>query len=73
VRGRGLLLGLELGAPVAAAVEAACRERHLVVNAVAADVLRLAPPLTVSREEIDAAVAVITEALAVVAAHPPPE
>jgi acetylornithine/N-succinyldiaminopimelate aminotransferase len=73
VRGRGLLLGLELGAPVAAAVETACRERHLVVNAVAADVLRLAPPLTVSREEIDAAVAVITEALAVVAAHPPPE
>jgi acetylornithine/N-succinyldiaminopimelate aminotransferase len=71
VRGRGLLLGLELDAPVAAAVEAACRERHLVVNAVAADVLRLAPPLTVSREEIDAAVAVITEALAAVAAHHP--
>jgi acetylornithine/N-succinyldiaminopimelate aminotransferase len=69
VRGRGLLLGLELEAPVAAAVEAACRERHLVVNAVAADVLRLAPPLTVSREEIDAAVAVIADALTAVAAE----
>jgi acetylornithine/N-succinyldiaminopimelate aminotransferase len=69
VRGRGLLLGLELDAPVAAAVEAACRERHLVVNAVAADVLRLAPPLTVGREEIDAAVAVVTAALRAVAAQ----
>ncbi|MFO7776927.1 MAG: acetylornithine transaminase [Nitriliruptoraceae bacterium] len=69
VRGRGLLLGLELDAPLAAAVEAACRERHLVVNAVAADVLRLAPPLTVGREEIDAAVGVIAEALHAVAAH----
>ncbi|MFO7959542.1 MAG: acetylornithine transaminase [Nitriliruptoraceae bacterium] len=69
VRGRGLLLGLELDAPLAAELEAACRERHLVVNAVAADVLRLAPPLTVSREEIDAAVGVIAEALTAVAAH----
>ena len=67
VRGRGLLLGLELAAPVAAALEAACRERHLVVNAVAADVLRLAPPLTVSREEVDTAVGVIADALAAVA------
>ncbi len=69
VRGRGLLLGLELSAPLAAELEAACRERHLVVNAVAADVLRLAPPLTVSREEIDVAVGVITEALTAVAAR----
>ncbi len=70
VRGRGLLLGLELDAPVAAEVEVACRDRHLVVNAVAPDVLRLAPPLTVTREEIDTAVAVIAEALAAVATHP---
>ncbi|TVP64314.1 MAG: acetylornithine transaminase [Nitriliruptor sp.] len=70
VRGHGLLLGLELDAPVAAEVEAACRDRHLVVNAVAPDVLRLAPPLTVTREEIDTAVAVIAEALAAVATHP---
>ena len=69
VRGRGLLLGLELDAPVAAEVEAACRDRHLVVNAVAADVLRLAPPLTVTREEIDTAVTTIADALAAVASH----
>ncbi|GGI07502.1 acetylornithine transaminase [Egicoccus halophilus] len=67
VRGRGLLLGLELDAPVAAAVEAACGERLLVVNAVAPDVVRLAPPLTVSRQELDQALKVLAEALAAVA------
>ncbi|HSK23507.1 MAG TPA: acetylornithine transaminase [Egicoccus sp.] len=68
VRGRGLLLGLELDAPVAADVETACRDRFLIVNAVAPDVVRLAPPLTVTRQEIDLALAAIGEALAAVAA-----
>jgi acetylornithine/N-succinyldiaminopimelate aminotransferase len=67
VRGRGLLLGLELDAPVAADVVAACRERSLLVNAVAPDVLRLAPPLTVSRQEVDQAVGVLRGALEAVA------
>jgi acetylornithine/N-succinyldiaminopimelate aminotransferase len=67
VRGRGLLLGLELTAPVAAEVVAACRDRFLVVNAVAPDVVRLAPPLTVSREEIDVALAAIDASLTEVA------
>jgi acetylornithine/N-succinyldiaminopimelate aminotransferase len=70
VRGRGLLLGLELDAPVAAAVEIACRERYLIVNAVAPDVLRLAPPLTVTRPEIDLALAGLEEALREVAESP---
>lgn len=70
VRGKGLLLGLELDAPVAAEVEAACRDRHLLVNAVAPDVLRLAPPLTISREEVDLALATIADALRAVAAGP---
>jgi acetylornithine/N-succinyldiaminopimelate aminotransferase len=64
VRGRGLLLGLELGAEVAAQVQAACRRRYLIVNAVAPDVVRLAPPLTVERSEIDLALAALSEALA---------
>ena len=63
VRGRGLLLGLELAAPVAARVEAACRDRFLLVNAVAEDVLRLAPPLTVTRHEVDSALAILAGAL----------
>ncbi|MFA9445591.1 acetylornithine transaminase [Egicoccus sp. AB-alg6-2] len=70
VRGKGLLLGLELDAPIAAEVETACRDRFLVVNAVAPDVLRLAPPLTVTRQEIDVALSAIDESLAAVAADP---
>lgn len=63
VRGRGLLLGLELDADVAADVETACRDRYLIVNAVAPDVVRFAPPLTVTDDEIDLAVAALTDAL----------
>jgi acetylornithine/N-succinyldiaminopimelate aminotransferase len=67
VRGKGLLLGLELTAPLAVEVTAACRDRFLLVNAVAPDVVRLAPPLTVSREEVDLALAALGEAVATVA------
>jgi acetylornithine/N-succinyldiaminopimelate aminotransferase len=47
VRGRGLLQALLLTAPVASEVAAAALEEHLVVNDVAADVIRLAPPLII--------------------------
>ncbi len=64
VRGTGLLLGVQLDRPVAAEIEAGCRERRLLVNAVAPDVLRIAPPLTVSGEEVDHALEVLGEAAA---------
>jgi acetylornithine/N-succinyldiaminopimelate aminotransferase len=63
VRGRGLLLALELDAPVAAAVERACRDRYLIVNAVGADAVRLAPPLNVTTQEIELATSVLSDAL----------
>ena len=69
VRGRGLLLGLELSQPRAAEVTAACRDRRLIVNAVAPDVVRLAPPLVVERAEIDLALAGLQEAVAEVEAR----
>lgn len=67
VRGRGLLLGIELDTAIAPEVEAACRRRRLLVNAVGPDVVRVAPPLTVSREEIDEALVIVEEALTEVA------
>ncbi len=67
VRGKGLLLGLELDRPVAAQVEAECRERFLLVNAIGGDLLRFAPPLTVSRQEVDQALKTVEEALRAVA------
>ncbi len=54
VRGRGLLLGVVLTAPQAKAVENAARDAGFLVNAAAADVVRLAPPLVITDEQIDA-------------------
>ena len=54
VRGAGLLLGIVLTAPVAAAVEAAARDAGFLVNAAAPDVVRLAPPLVLTDAQADA-------------------
>lgn len=54
VRGRGLLLGVVLTDPKAKAVETAARAAGFLVNAAAADVVRLAPPLVITDEQIDA-------------------
>lgn len=53
VRGRGLLLALELRSPVAAAVESAARAHGFLVNAVSADAVRLAPPLVLTDPDAD--------------------
>lgn len=53
VRGHGLWLGLELTVDVASAVEAALRAAGILVNPVRANVIRLAPPLLVSRGEVN--------------------
>lgn len=67
-RGRGLLLGVELAAPVANDVEVAAERHGLIVNAVGPDVVRLAPPLTVSNAEIASAMGALNDALDDVAA-----
>lgn len=59
VRGKGLWLALELGAPSAAAVEAAARAHGFLINAVQPDAIRLAPPLILSAAQVDAFVATL--------------
>jgi acetylornithine aminotransferase len=51
VRGRGLWLAILLGSPVAPQVEAACTRAGFLVNAVAPDAIRLAPPLVLTTEQ----------------------
>jgi acetylornithine aminotransferase len=68
-RGSGLWRALVLTAPSAAAVEAAARERGLLVNAVKPDVVRLAPPLVVTEDDVDHAVAALREAVQEVASR----
>ena len=63
VRGRGALLGVVLTAPVAAAAEAQLRAAGFLTNAVAPDVVRLAPPLVVTDAQLDAFVAALPAAL----------
>jgi acetylornithine/N-succinyldiaminopimelate aminotransferase len=63
VRGRGALLGVVLTAPVAAALEAQLRADGFLTNAVAADVVRLAPPLVVTDAQIDSFIAALPAAL----------
>lgn len=64
VRGRGLLLGVELEPGIdAKLIYNTLLDRGLVTNAVTATALRLAPPITVSTEEIDEAVSIIADVL----------
>ena len=52
VRGRGLLLGVLLTGEYAGKVETAARAHGLLVNAIGGDVIRLAPPLTLTDEDV---------------------
>jgi len=61
-RGRGLLLGAVLETPGATCVDR-CRERGLIINCTGGNVLRLAPPLTVSAGEVDRALQILAEVL----------
>ena len=53
VRGRGLLLGIVLTDTASADLEIAARRHGLIVNAVAPDVIRVAPPLVISDADLD--------------------
>lgn len=68
VRGRGLLLALELSEEARAGrsgpeVARACLDEGLILNGVTATALRIAPPYTVSDDEINEAVAIINKVL----------
>jgi len=52
-RGRGLLIGVALAAPVANAAVAAAQERGLIVNAANPETIRIAPALTIGDAEIE--------------------
>ena len=64
VRGRGLLLGLELQNVDGRELQKVCLENGLVVNALGEDLLRIAPPLNISKDDIDEGLDIITMAAA---------
>jgi acetylornithine aminotransferase len=63
LRGQGLLIGVGLTAPVAAAVTARALELGLIVNAPNDSSIRLAPPLIVGDAEIAEFISLFTAAL----------
>ena len=69
VRGRGLWRGITLAADIATGVAEALRGAGFLVNPVRPDVIRLAPPLVVSRTELDSFLFALPAALD--AAYPP--
>ena len=59
VRGRGLLRAVTLATPIASAVADAALDAGFIVNAPRPDVLRLAPPLVVTADQLDTFVAAL--------------
>ncbi|WP_020420426.1 acetylornithine transaminase [Amycolatopsis sp. ATCC 39116] len=63
VRGAGLLIGITLGEPVSPAVAQAAQAAGYLVNPVAPDTIRLAPPLILSQEQAEGFLAALPGAL----------
>jgi len=64
VRGQGLFVGVEFDDAVNAVdVKHECFHRHLLITAIGSSVIRMIPPLIVSKEEADKAVAIIKESV----------
>ena len=68
VRGRGLLVALDLGRDVGGKVVDAARDRGLLVNSPRPNTLRFMPALTTSSAEIDAMLSILDDSLAAVVA-----
>jgi len=63
VRGMGLLIGVEFEEPKAHDVAAALMEAGLLVKDTRSNIIRLAPPLVITREQIDTALDIIRRVL----------
>jgi len=62
IRGKGLLIGMELDQPGKKVVEY-CMEERFIINCTAENVLRFAPPLVIEKDEIDRLIPVLDRAL----------
>lgn len=60
VRGLGMMIGIETSASLSKIVEAA-RQKGLIILTAGENVIRLLPPLTISRDEIQQGIAILKE------------
>ncbi|MDR3145907.1 MAG: acetylornithine/succinylornithine family transaminase [Treponema sp.] len=63
VRGKGLLVGVELDGPIGLAVKHNCLDRKLLVTLIGDRLIRMIPPLTVGKADCDKAVAILEESV----------
>ncbi|SEK74849.1 aspartate aminotransferase family protein [Ruminococcus albus] len=63
VRGQGLLVGVEFDGVNAVEVKHKCFDRKLLITAIGENVIRMVPPLIITEEDCDKAVAIIREAI----------
>ncbi|MFN4034104.1 MAG: acetylornithine transaminase [Fimbriimonadales bacterium] len=59
VRGRGLMVGVELTQPIARTVFQKALERRLILNAVGETILRIVPPLIITENDVDEAIEIL--------------
>lgn len=63
VRGKGLMIGVELHANEAKKIVDKCMEKGLLLNDATEHTLRFLPPLIVTKEEVDEAIKILDEVL----------
>ena len=64
VRGQGLLVGVEFDDTISGVdVKHECLHRHLLITAIGAHIIRMIPPLIITEEDCDKALAIIREAV----------
>jgi len=64
VRGRGLLVAIQFNSDLTQNIVKSCMERGLLLNPVKPNAIRFMPPLTISKREIDEAIAILDKVLA---------
>ena len=63
VRGQGLLVGVEFDTLSGVDVKHKCFDKHLLITAIGAHIIRMVPPLIITKEDCDKAFAIINEAV----------
>jgi acetylornithine/N-succinyldiaminopimelate aminotransferase len=63
VRGRGLLVAAELDGPIGLAVKHNCLDRRFLVTLIGDRLIRMIPPLTVTRADCDKACAILADSI----------
>ncbi len=63
VRGKGLMIGVELSQPKAVAIKLKCLEAGYLIGSVGENIIRMLPPLIITKEDIDGYIAALDKVL----------